>query len=99
MRPAGAPWLHSLNFSCLVHFPLALPKPAGKLSGSDVGGQVGMRRRVGLVVTIAFAAAVSGAMAIPSLADGFIREIKAGALAHDVDGLWSGFSRETETVE
>lgn len=58
-----------------------------------------MSRRVGLVISVAFAAAVSALTAAPSLANDFIREIKAGALAHDVDGLWSGFSREGETVD
>jgi len=51
-----------------------------------------------LVISAAFAA-VSAVIATPSIADGFIREIKAGALAHDVDGLWSGFSRESEAVD
>lgn len=32
-------------------------------------------------------------------ASGFIREIKGGALAHDVDGLWSGFSLEREAID
>lgn len=58
-----------------------------------------MRRRVSFVVSVAFAAAVFVSTAAPSLASGFIREIKAGALAHDVDGLWSGFSREDEAVD
>lgn len=58
-----------------------------------------MRRRMGLVVPVAFAAVVVAATAAPSLASGFLREIKAGALAHDVDGLWSGFSREGEAVD
>ena len=57
-----------------------------------------MRRRVSLAVSLAFAA-VSAVTAAPSLANGFIREIKLGALAHDVDGLWSGFSRESEAVD
>lgn len=57
-----------------------------------------MRRRVSLAVSLAFAA-VSAVTAEPSLANGLIREIKAGALAHDVDNLWSGFSRESEAVD
>lgn len=31
----------------------------------------------------------------PALADGWLRELRAGALAHDVDGLWSGTRRES----
>lgn len=55
-----------------------------------------MFRRVSLVAFSAFAVALSSG---PSIADGFVREIKAGALAHDVDGLWSGFSREENAVD
>lgn len=32
-------------------------------------------------------------------ATGLVREIKAGAVAHDVDGLWSGFSLEREAAD
>nr|PZN71110.1 MAG: acyloxyacyl hydrolase [Pseudomonadota bacterium] len=57
-----------------------------------------MRWRLSFAVSLAFAAMAAGTAA-PSLANGFIREIKLGALAHDVDGLWSGFSRESEAVD
>ncbi len=33
--------------------------------------------------------------AAPASADGALYEVKAGVLAHDVDGLWSGTSRES----
>lgn len=58
-----------------------------------------MRLRLSSVVSIAFAAALAASTAALSFADGFIREIKTGALAHDVDGFWSGFSREGEAVD
>ncbi|HEX7075644.1 MAG TPA: acyloxyacyl hydrolase [Hyphomicrobiaceae bacterium] len=58
-----------------------------------------MRRLRGLIASVAFATGLCGAAADQSHADGFIRELRAGALAHDVDGLWSGFSREDGTVD
>lgn len=58
-----------------------------------------MRRLVGLVASFACVTGVLGVAAERSHADGFIRELKAGALAHDVDGLWSGFSREGNAVD
>jgi hypothetical protein len=38
--------------------------------------------------------------AVPSAeAGGFVYEIKTGVLAHDVDGLWSGFRLEDQTAD
>lgn len=57
-----------------------------------------MRRRLAFA-SMAFAAAASVAGAGMAEAGRFIREIKAGALAHDVDNLWSGFSLERQAVD
>jgi lipid A 3-O-deacylase len=35
----------------------------------------------------------------PAAAGGFVHEIKAGLVAHDVDGLWSGFRLEDQTAD
>lgn len=35
----------------------------------------------------------------PADAGGFVYEIKAGVLAHDVDGLWSGFRLEDQAAD
>jgi lipid A 3-O-deacylase len=45
------------------------------------------------------AALVSASRAAPATADGFVHELKAGALAHDVGGLWSGFQLERDAAD
>ncbi len=47
-----------------------------------------------LVVALLFSLLI-----IPSMVNGesFVRELRIGLLAHDVDGLWSGYSREEGT--
>lgn len=35
----------------------------------------------------------------PAAAGGLVHEIKAGLVAHDVDGLWSGFRLEDQTAD
>ena len=55
-----------------------------------------MRTRSGGIAAVAMAAlaAVLGASA-PASAQTLVREVKIGALAHDVPDLWSGFRRES----
>ncbi len=38
-------------------------------------------------------------LCLPVLADGFVDELKIGALAHDVPDLWSGFRAEPSSVD
>ena len=48
-----------------------------------------------LWTVILVAASVEGGFAFDALSsDGLIREVRIGAAAHDVDGLWSGESKE-----
>ncbi len=58
-----------------------------------------MRRYLVRLAALVLAAGVIALSTVPSSAGGFVRELKAGALAHDVDGLWSGFSLEREAVD
>ena len=59
-----------------------------------------MRRLPSLLFAL-LSLAVGAPLVAPSVASasGLVREIKAGALAHDVDGLWSGFSLERQSVD
>ncbi|MBM3559691.1 MAG: acyloxyacyl hydrolase [Alphaproteobacteria bacterium] len=47
------------------------------------------------LLAIACVGATALLLAAPAGADGALHEVKAGLLAHDVDGLWSGTSRES----
>lgn len=52
-----------------------------------------------LLALVAASPVSAGPVSAPAVtaeepADGFIRELKFGVLRHDVDNLWSGFSRE-----
>ena len=38
-------------------------------------------------------------LCLPVLADGFVDELKIGALAHDVPDLWSGFRAEPSSID
>jgi len=58
-----------------------------------------MARRLSCAVSVALASIALVGSTVVANAGGFIREIKAGALAHDVGGLWSGFSLERDAVD
>lgn len=52
------------------------------------------------VLYLAGAAFLSlGAAVLPARADGLVAEFRIGVLAHDVDGLWSGFQLEQDAVD
>jgi len=67
--------------------PLVLPGGADRDSKMRI---FALAVTVGLCLTAAV---------LPVEAGGFVYEIKAGVLAHDVDGLWSGFRLEDQTAD
>ena len=52
--------------------------------------------RLALLIALAF---IGVLRPVASSADGIIHELKLGILDHDVPELWSGFRRETESVD
>jgi lipid A 3-O-deacylase len=58
-----------------------------------------MRRTVSRLSIVLICLFMSGVSAQHAAAEGFVRELKAGALAHDFDGMWSGFSLERRGVD
>lgn len=57
-------------------------------------------RAIAVRFLIMFTTAVSAAaLALPALAGGLVSEMRIGALAHDVDHLWSGFRLEPSSLD